>query len=486
MRGGQGGSSGASTISSQNSISGSYCLCVAVKRQVIIYEITRLKSRHKRLREVLLPAQAQSLDVFSEGRLCVGYQSGFTIYSLLGDQHPLSLVHPDNQMLGFLAYNPVDALGAVELPNREFLLVFNTLGVYVDMQGRKSRDKEIMYPALPEKIAVCDGKLLVYSDTHIDVFDTLSGDWVQSINIRKTKPLLKTGHLNLSMLQEMPHVTFLSNINKDDCLNVMKPELMVMGRDGRPVQRARRRFSVRESNKSAVRSNPDRRSKMISAPSNFNHISHMGPGDGIQIQRLMDLPTTLETADTVSNPIISSPLQAQQPPGPPGTAVRVKSMIQQSPGGGKLPSRLPSAHPAHPQRSISHNEAGMRSYFNGGGSTASSATPPPSLSGRTRGSTGQMIAARSSSASLPRSPESDLQAMIQVAGGSSGSGQGSLGSHGSNQEVYVNIYQNTNHPSLFESNAEGSPRHSLGSNNSSNFSSPPSPVREHGSSSYES
>ena len=70
------GSSGASTISSQNSMSGSYCLCVAVKRQVIIYEITRLKSRHKRLREVLLPAQAQSLDVFSEGRLCVGYQSG--------------------------------------------------------------------------------------------------------------------------------------------------------------------------------------------------------------------------------------------------------------------------------------------------------------------------------------------------------------------------------------------------------------------------
>jgi len=487
MRGSPGSGTGSatsvnsSTQPHNNLLSGSFCLCVSVKRQVIIYEITRLKSRHKRLREVLLPAQAQSLDVFSEGRLCVGYQSGFTIYSLLGDQHPLSLVHPDNQMLGFLAYNPVDALGAVELPNREFLLVFNTLGVYVDMQGRKSRDKEIMYPALPEKVAVCDGRLLVYSDTHIDVFDTLSGDWVQSINIRKTRPLLKTGQLNLSMLQEMPHVTFLSNINKEDCLNVMKPELMVMGRDGRPVQRARRRFSVRESNKQ-IRSNPDRRSKMISAPSNFNHISHMGPGDGIQIQRLMDLPTTLETADSVSNPIISSPLSA---PGPPGSATRVKSMIQQSPGG-KLPSRLPSASAVHhPQRSISHNEAGMRSYFNGGGGSTSSATPPPSLTGRTRGSTGQMIGARSSSASLPRSPESDLQAMINV-GGSSGSGQGSLGSHGSNQEVYVNIYQNTNHPSLFESNAEGSPRHSLGSNNSSNFSSPPSPAREHGSSSYES
>ena len=101
---------------------------------MIIYEITRLKTRHARLREVLLPAQAQSLDVFSDGRLCVGYQSGFTIYSLMGDQHPLSLVHPDNQMLGFLAYSPVDALGAIELPRGEFLLVFNTLGVYVDLQ----------------------------------------------------------------------------------------------------------------------------------------------------------------------------------------------------------------------------------------------------------------------------------------------------------------------------------------------------------------
>uniref|UniRef100_A0A3B4ARG1 CRIB domain-containing protein n=1 Tax=Periophthalmus magnuspinnatus TaxID=409849 RepID=A0A3B4ARG1_9GOBI len=33
---------------------------------------------------------------------------------------------------------------------------------------------------------------------------------------------------------------------------------------------------------------PELRSKMISGPTNFNHISHMGPGDGMQILR--DLP----------------------------------------------------------------------------------------------------------------------------------------------------------------------------------------------------
>lgn len=50
----------------------------------------------------------------------------------------------------------------------------------------------------------------------------------------------------------------------------------------------------------------DRRSKMISGPTNFNHISHMGPGDGIQNQRLLDLPTTLETAEQTNKQIMSS------------------------------------------------------------------------------------------------------------------------------------------------------------------------------------
>lgn len=29
----------------------------------------------------------------------------------------------------------------------EYLLVFQTLAIYVDSQGKKSRDREIMYPA---------------------------------------------------------------------------------------------------------------------------------------------------------------------------------------------------------------------------------------------------------------------------------------------------------------------------------------------------
>ena len=90
----------------------------------------------------------------------------------------------------------------------------------------------------------------------------------------------------------------------------------------------------------------------------------------------------------------------------------------------------------------------MRSYFNGGGGGGeSSVTPPASaaygMGGRrsTAGSASLLPTPRSS-ASLPRSPDNP-SGIVNNGGGSM--------MHGSNQEVYVNIYQNTNHPSLFVS-----------------------------------
>lgn len=61
-------------------------------------------------------------------------------------------------------------------------------------------------------------------------------------------------------------------------------------------------------------SNTDRRSRLISAPTNFNHISHMGPGDGIQRQRLIDLTSSLVGEQITSNtPIPYSTSSTPQP-----------------------------------------------------------------------------------------------------------------------------------------------------------------------------
>ncbi|XP_076475413.1 serine/threonine-protein kinase gek isoform X3 [Bombus vancouverensis nearcticus] len=341
-----------------------YCLCVAIKKQnasqVIIYEITRTKTRHKRIRELMLSCHAQTLQVLSEGRFCVGYPSGFSIYSILGDHHPISLVHSENTLLGFLTYSAVDALRCIELPRGEFLLVFHTLAVYVDSQGRKSRDREIMYPAVPTAVSYCEGYLLVYSETHIDVFDCTTGDWLQTLNVKRARPLNTSGSLTSCVINDMPHVIFLSNLHQRELLN-----LTPLDASGRQMTKPRRRFSLREGNR-AVRPT-DRRSKMISAPTNFNHISHMGPGNGIQIQRLLDLPTTLETADQQhSGHHSSSHLHSSQQ--------RLYSPAIQA---SSKPAPLPPRHPPSDTRRLSSHISRNSGYSPHNGSTSSRRGPAP-------------------------------------------------------------------------------------------------------------
>ncbi|KAG6804497.1 serine/threonine-protein kinase Genghis Khan isoform X1 [Apis mellifera caucasica] len=420
-----------------------YCLCVAIKKQntsqIIIYEITRTKTRHKRIRELMLSCHAQTLQILSEGRFCVGYPSGFSIYSILGDHHPISLVHSENTLLGFLTYSAVDALRCIELPRGEFLLVFHTLAVYVDSQGRKSRDREIMYPAVPTAVSYCEGYLLVYSETHIDVFDCTTGDWLQTLNVKRARPLNTSGSLTSCIINDMPHVIFLSNLHQRELLN-----LTPLDPSGRQMTKPRRRFSLREGNR-AIRPT-DRRSKMISAPTNFNHISHMGPGNGIQIQRLLDLPTTLETADQQhTGHHSSSHLHSSQQ--------RLYSPAIQT---SSKPAPLPPRHPPSDTRRLSSHISRNSGYSPHNGSTSSRRGPAPPRPTATP-------------PSLPRTPVDQVD-----------SESVHLRSHTPLSLGSIASLHDKEHTS------GGSPRHSIASNNSSNPSTPPSPAHDHGSSSYDS
>lgn len=138
-----------------------YCVVLATKKSngthITVYEINRNKARHHKICEFLVTYHVQSLQILSDMRLAVGHQSGFTAYFLEGEAHAMPLVHPENQLNNFLMYSTADAWRVIELTqsgqNGEFLLVFQTLAIYVDMQGRKSRDREIMYPAVPTHIS---------------------------------------------------------------------------------------------------------------------------------------------------------------------------------------------------------------------------------------------------------------------------------------------------------------------------------------------
>lgn len=140
------------------------CLCVAMKRQVLCYELNQSKTRHKKIKEIQVQGNVQWMSVFSD-RLCVGYQSGFLKYPLHGEGSPYSLLHPDDHTLSFISQQPTDAICAVEISNKEYLLCFSSVGVYVDCQGRRSRQQELMWPATPSsccKLLCVSVYLLLY------------------------------------------------------------------------------------------------------------------------------------------------------------------------------------------------------------------------------------------------------------------------------------------------------------------------------------
>ncbi|KAJ0027029.1 hypothetical protein NQD34_018029 [Periophthalmus magnuspinnatus] len=270
------------------------CLCVAMKRQIICYEVNKSKMRHRRLRELQAPGQVQWMGLLSE-RLYVGYQSGFTRYSVHGDVSPVSLLHPEDHTLSFIPQQSLDALCAVEISGKELLLCFSAIGVYVDSQGRRSRQQELMWPAVTTP-PTCQ----CTSENAVDVFDVNTMEWIQTIPLKKVRPLNVDGSLNLLGLETVRLIYFRNKMAEGDELVVPETSDNSRKQMVRSMNNKRRySFRVPEEERLQQRRemlrDPEMRNKLISNPTNFNHVAHMGPGDGIQI--LKDLPMNVRVQE---------------------------------------------------------------------------------------------------------------------------------------------------------------------------------------------
>uniref|UniRef100_A0A8C3TTL5 Serine/threonine-protein kinase MRCK beta n=1 Tax=Catharus ustulatus TaxID=91951 RepID=A0A8C3TTL5_CATUS len=240
--------------------SSSTCLFVAVKRQVFCYEIHRTKPFHKKFSEIQAPGIVQWMTVFKD-KLCQSF----------------------------------DALCAVELSNEEYLLCFSHMGVYVDSQGRRSRMQELMWPATPVACSCNSSYVTVYSEYGVDVFDVNTMEWVQTIGLRRIRPLNMDGTLNLLNCEPPRLIYFKNKFSAGAGLSV--PETSDNSKKQMLRTRSKRRFVFKVPEEERLQQrremlrDPELRSKMISNPTNFNHVAHMGPGDGMQV--LMDLPLSV-------------------------------------------------------------------------------------------------------------------------------------------------------------------------------------------------
>lgn len=283
------------------------CLFVAVKRQVFCYEIHRTKPFHKKFSEIQAPGTVQWMTVFKD-KLCVGYQSGFSLLTIQGDGQSINLVNPNDPSLMFLSQQSFDALCAVELSNEEYLLCFSHMGVYVDSQGRRSRMQELMWPATPVACSCNSSYVTVYSEYGVDVFDVNTMEWVQTIGLRRIRPLNMDGTLNLLNCEPPRLIYFKNKFAVGAVLSV--PETSDNSKKQMLRTRSKRRFVFKVPEEERIQQrremlrDPELRSKMISNPTNFNHVAHMGPGDGMQV--LMDLPLSVLPAAQDEKPCPST------------------------------------------------------------------------------------------------------------------------------------------------------------------------------------
>uniref|UniRef100_A0A8C1QS07 non-specific serine/threonine protein kinase n=1 Tax=Cyprinus carpio TaxID=7962 RepID=A0A8C1QS07_CYPCA len=263
-------------------------LFVSMKKpdKVMIYELNKSKTRHRKLRDILIPGSVHWMGLQGD-KLCVGFQSRFLRFNLQGDEPPFSLLHPDDHTLAFIEQLRLDALCAVEISSKELLLCFSSIGVYVDCQGRRSRQQELMWPATP---TACYNApyLSVYSENAVDVFDVNTMEWIQTMPLKRCGVLMSCGSPALQTVR----LVYFKNKTGDE---LVVPETSDKSRKQMVrSMTSKRRFSFRVPEEERVLQrremlrDPEMRNKLISNPTNFNHVVHMGPGDGIQI--LKDLP----------------------------------------------------------------------------------------------------------------------------------------------------------------------------------------------------
>ncbi|XP_054426888.1 serine/threonine-protein kinase MRCK gamma isoform X2 [Pteronotus mesoamericanus] len=260
-------------------------LCIAVKRQVLCYQLGPGPGPWQhRIRELQAPAPVQSLELLGD-RLCVGAAGAFSLYPLLNEAAPLALgsglmpeeLPPSRGGLG-------EAMGAVELSLSEFLLLFTTAGVYVDSAGRKSRIHELLWPASPTGWGYVVPYLTVFSENSIDVFDVRKAEWVQTVPLKKVRPLNLEGSLFLYGTEKV-RLTYLRNrLAEKDEFNI--PDLTDNSRRQLFRTKSKRRFffrvseEQRQQQRREMLKDPFMRSKLISPPTNFNHVAHVGLTDG--------------------------------------------------------------------------------------------------------------------------------------------------------------------------------------------------------------
>ncbi|XP_063715318.1 serine/threonine-protein kinase Genghis Khan-like isoform X3 [Symsagittifera roscoffensis] len=286
--------------------SGANLLCFAVKNNVYTLEVSAKTLAGTKLtpsKLTVLPGNVQWMRLLDSGKVLCGYPSGFATMNLNDKMMtPEILVNPTDRSLGFLVKSQLDALAGHATSENTYFLCFSRSGLVVDNRGNRCFAEDLQWPIQPSHVVFSPpDHVISFSPQSVDVFDVHTMNWLQTIPLKKSTPLTSDGKLVLCG-GDVPKIVYLHNKSKHGAEEVFITSAGLgksftstgsINGGGSSSAKSRRRFSFtktkddeREQLARALKNlDEDKKSKLISGPTNFSHVSHMGPTAGLPILR---------------------------------------------------------------------------------------------------------------------------------------------------------------------------------------------------------
>ncbi len=140
----------------------------------------------------------------------------------------------------------------------------------------RTRHEELMWSALPISTAYSDPYLFIYTEKSIDIYNIISGIWLQSFSLMDTYPLTLDGSISIS---------YDSEVDKDHAklIYITEPNRLAVSLDI-PETLSPRILSKRDGGFRTHLFNspktPQSTNEMsISGPTDFRHVGHVGKDD---------------------------------------------------------------------------------------------------------------------------------------------------------------------------------------------------------------
>jgi serine/threonine-protein kinase MRCK len=282
-------------------------ISVAVKKTLYVYEITRKQFRYAPWREIQSNAFIQTLNA-SGPLIFVGTCSNFHVHNIMDRTGaPLYLINNESSDLIYITQNPFEPLGCFQVAQDKWLLVFENHGIYVNSSGLKTPDPDLKFItkcnaiaslSLVDKCAPASSmKLLIlaFSVNHIDVYNAFDGEWLQTINLKNSKPLQTSAKSTLICATEALDLPLIVQISQK---GTQDNRLIV--RDASQPLVSRNNLMNKQSRETSFDGGELQRkvSKIqISAPYDFEHLTHMGPSNPPCLIDLNKMPTRDKSID---------------------------------------------------------------------------------------------------------------------------------------------------------------------------------------------